>query len=379
MQTTIDASAIKDTAIRLYRHLLESHWKAPTLTGPDYGIRFNARIWRFLKSYLSFLPWQDDLVYMQAQEYWISDNWLMADLQLADAEMCRQIAIACTDYVLAAQQPEGYWEYPNPEWRDRIATVEGNYASMGLLETYLRTGHEPYLDAAKKWYEYVLNHVGFLGEDGRLAVNYFANIRGGKVPNNSASALRTFGLLYQATGDEAVLEPCRGMVLWLSEVQLETGELPYALHDPTASDRIHFLCFQYNAFQFLNILDYYHIVGDEDILPILRKLAAFLAGGLTDAGAARYDCHHPTPEVSYYTAAVAAALSQAASHGMGDYQALADKAYRRVLSQQKPESGATFFSRKNYGFLMDKRSYPRSQSMMLYHLLLETKARSDSL
>jgi len=376
MDTTITSQQVTNAAVGMYNHLKTTHWHAPTLSGPDYGIRFNARIWRFLKSYLRFLPWQDNMIYKQAQKYWILSNWLMADLELGDAEEHREIAIASTDYILSEQQPDGYWEYPNPEWKDRIATVEGNYASMGLLETYLRTGHEPYLDAAKKWYDYVLEYVSFQGENGRLAVNYFAKKAGGKVPNNSASALRTFGLLYQATQDDKYLETCHGMVIWLNEVQLDTGELPYAVDNPSGTERIHFLCYQYNAFQFLNILDYYLITKDEEIRPLLEKLAGFVAQGVTANGASAYDCHHPTPEVAYYTAAAAATLSQATAHGMGDYRALADRAYARVLSQQKPEGGVAFHSRKNYGILTDKRSYPRPQSMMLYHFLLEAQVQS---
>ena len=51
----------------LYRHLLEAHWNGESLTGPDPGIRFNARIGRFVKNYVPWLPWRDQLVYQQAQ------------------------------------------------------------------------------------------------------------------------------------------------------------------------------------------------------------------------------------------------------------------------------------------------------------------------
>jgi hypothetical protein len=370
------ARAVTDAATRLYAYLLREHWNGRTLAGPDYGIRFNARAGRFIKSYLSFVPWKDNLVYAQAQGYWILDNWSMADLGLRDQDHCREIAVACSDYLLSAQRPDGYWEYPNPEWKDRIATVEGNYASVGLLETYLRTRHEPYLDAAKRWYEFAINRVGFQGDNGRLAINYFANRRGGKVPNNSASALRTFALLFKATDDRRYLDPCRGMVIWLNEVQLDTGELPYAVDNPGGTDRVHFLCYQYNAFQLLNLITYYRLTGDEEIVPVLKKLARFVSTGVSAAGAACYDCNHELPEVSYYTAAIAASLSQATMAGLGDYRSLADRVYQRVLSQQNKEGGIAFFSRGNYKLLADRRSYPRSQSMILYHLLLEVKARS---
>jgi len=373
---TVPIQALTDAATRLHAYLVERHWNGQALQGPDYGIRFNARVGRFIKSYASFLPWSDDYVYTQAQHCWILANWLISDLGLADRKTCQEIAIACSEFVLSMQRCEGYWEYPNPEWKHRIATVEGNYAVMGLLETYLRTGHQPLLDGAKEWYRYVMENVGFEDQDGRLAVNYFANETGSMVPNNSASAVRTFAHLAKAANDDRFSDPCEGMVAFLRDAQLETGELPYALKGPHGkSDRIHFQCYQYNAFQFLNLADYYRLTEDWATLPVLEGLARFVSGGVLESGAACYDCRHEQPEVSYYDAALAAALSLATALELGDYRSLADRAYGRLLSQQRRDGGMAFFSRRNYGFLTDRRSYPRSQAMILYHLLLERAER----
>src|SRR3954453_10186319 len=109
------ADGLLDAATRLYSYLVKEHWDGKVLPGPDSGIRFNARIGRFVKSTLDFLHWSDDLIYFQAQGYWILNSWLMSDL-VSDARS-RQIALACSKYVLTAQRPEGYWEYPNPEWK----------------------------------------------------------------------------------------------------------------------------------------------------------------------------------------------------------------------------------------------------------------------
>src|SRR5947199_9643869 len=106
---------IMDAAVRLHGYLLKRHWNGQALKGPDPGIRFNWRVGRFVKGYLDFLPWRDDLVYVQGQGYWILGNYLMADL--LDDERYAEIALACSEYVLRAQHPEGYWEYPNPEWK----------------------------------------------------------------------------------------------------------------------------------------------------------------------------------------------------------------------------------------------------------------------
>lgn len=356
--------------------MLKVHWNDQVVKGPDPGIRYNARIGRFIKSYLNFIPWKDNLIYAQAQKYWILNNWMMIDLNLGDKEKCREITKACTDYLLSAQTPDGYWEYPNPEWKNRIATVEGNYAAMGLLESFFRIGDERYLIAAKKWYDFAVNRIGFQKKNGMLAINYFYNNGTGMVPNNSASALCMFAMLMKATDDKAYLETCEGMVTWLINVQLDSGELPYAVAGPESAgqmDRVHFLCYQYNAFQFLNLAKYHNLTKDNNIWPVLEKLAKFISRCVTPIGAVWYDCNHERPDVPYYSTAVGAALSLATDLGIGDYHSVADLTFERMISLLSPEKGLKFHSKGNYGILSDKRSYPRYLSMILNHILLRVK------
>ncbi|MDX1522315.1 MAG: hypothetical protein R3264_11855 [Anaerolineae bacterium] len=372
--TTTD---LKTAAHNLHGYLLKEHWTGQALVGPDPGIRFNARIGRFIKGYLNFLPWSDNLVYLQAQGYWIFNNWLLAEL--AGEDHYRHLALACSDYVLAAQQPDGYWPYPNPEWRGRVATVEGCFAALGLLESYARRGNDDYLEGAKKWYDYLLSGIGFRGQAraGMLAINYFAHQSGdgGGVPNNSTLVLWTLARLAELSRDDQVLATAASLIRWLKHTQLASGELPYAVGATPAKDRIHFLCYQYNAFEFMDLVHYWRITGDASVWPIMEPLAAYLAGGLTEAGAARYDCAHAQPEVIYYTLAMAQALSQATSLGLGDFSRLVERAYGRVLSQQRQDGGFEFYSRGNYGFLSDQRSYPRYLAMILHHLLREVQTR----
>ena len=99
----------ESAATGLHDYLVKTHWNGLALKGPDPGIRFNARFGRFVKSSLSFLPWSDNIAYAQAQKYWIASNWLMADLGLADKSRCQEMAVACSEYLLTAQRPEGYW------------------------------------------------------------------------------------------------------------------------------------------------------------------------------------------------------------------------------------------------------------------------------
>src|SRR2546425_641203 len=109
-------------AISLHRYMIARHWTGRALIGPDPGIRFNYRIGRFIKSYLRQVRWRDDYYYLQGQGYWTLSNWHLFDL--LGEETYRDIAVRCSASVLAAQRPDGAWNYPNPEWKGRVATVE---------------------------------------------------------------------------------------------------------------------------------------------------------------------------------------------------------------------------------------------------------------
>jgi hypothetical protein len=54
------------------------------------------------------------------------------------------------------------------------------------------------------------------------------------------------------------------------------------------------------------------------------------------------------------------------------------RAYQRALTYQRADGGFRFFSKYNYRFLEDRRSYPRNLSMILYHLLSQIKADRES-
>ena len=372
------SDACRQCATLLHQYLMNAHWNGVALIGPDPGIRFNTRIGRFVKSYLSKLPWSDDLIYMQGQGYWVFGNWQLFDL--TGDENAKATALACSDNIVERQMPEGYWEYPNPEWKSRIATVEGCFAALGLLDSYSRFPEDKYLQSAIRWFDYLISEIGFrLQEDETMwAINYFAHRpgKGGGVPNNSTLLLWFLARLYEVTGDAKFLEPCEKMVAWLKHVQLSSGELPYALGKTADQDKTHFLCFQYNAFEFMDLAYYHRITGDQEIWPLLPRLAKFLASGLTDQGIARFDCLHETPNVPYYTIAIARALSVAADLQLGDYRAKSELGFRQVLAQQRSNGSFSYHSRKNYGCLTDRRSYPRYLSMILCHLLQESRCKT---
>ncbi len=360
---------------RLFAYLEGTHWDGRALTGPDPGVRYNSRIWRFTKSYTRWWNWKDDLQYIQAQKYWIGVNALYWDLDPQHPSHLEKNARASAQFLLEDQHPDGYWSHPNPEWEGRIATVEGNYGTIGMLEVFKRWGGDALLDAAKRWYEYATTHIGLRTGDGFAAINYFESIGIGNVPNVTVSALRTFALLAELSGEGRFTENQDAMVRWLHHVQLESGELPYRTLGPDGSgdnSQFHFLCYQYNAFELINLVEYHQITQDSNVIDLIGRLAAYVATGVTEEGACRYDCFKDGPEVSYYTAAAAAALTQATEMGLGDYSELAARAYRRLLSQQLSDGSMKFYSSGNYRVLTDRRSYPRYLAMTLYLMLLGT-------
>ena len=81
--------------------------------------------------------------------------------------------------------------------------------------------------------------------------------------------------------------PC--WIFW-QVAQLPTGELPYIVDGPHEKGRIHYLCYQYNAFQFLKLAWAAALRPDPRTRRILSALAGFLAKGVTKSGASAADC-----------------------------------------------------------------------------------------
>ncbi len=355
-------------AIRLHQYLAANHWNGLGLIGPDPGVRFNYRIGRFIKGYLRNLPWNDTYYYLQAQGYWVISNWVL--FNRTQAEMYRDIALRCSEYMLELQRSDGAWEYPNPEWRGRIATVEGIWGSIGLLETYRQTSMPRFLEGALRWYKFLDERIGFQQIDDELSVNYFANRQGERVPNNSANALRFLAELADASGDETYLERSAGLLNFMQHVQKTTGEFPYSVRGMTGGEsRPHFQCYQYNAFQCLGLIRYHELTGDTVSIPLITGVLSFLRHGLAADGHTFYQCGNRSREVIYHTGVLGAAFHKAKQIGIGDYDKQAGLAYSYLLGMQRPDGGFSY-SRRDYYLFSDHRSYPRYLAMIMYHLLL---------
>ena len=348
---------------RLHAYLLGRHDDRGFLRGPDAGVRFNLRAWRFLKSALDFLPWHDDYVFIQTQGYWVLSNWML--YEATGDSRYRNIAMESTEATLSLQRADGAWAYPLPERSHLIATVEGNWGAIGLLASYARAPERRFLEGAIRWYDYLIERIGFQAHESGKAINYFDRPRG-KVPNNSVEAAWFFARLWRATGDERYLEHVGGLMDFVRSVQLATGELPYVVESAYERRREHYLCYQYNAFQFLKLAWFERLRPTDSA--VLSGLAKFLATGVTPSGACAEDCSSRAPEVDYYTAALAAALDEAARLGLAEAAHLSERCYGRVAARQKAD-GSFIYSAGDYGFLRDGRSYPRPMAMTLFHLL----------
>ena len=347
-------------ASALHGYLIENHLRDGVLVGPDSGVRINLRVGRFLKSYTRRLPWRDDLCYMQTQGYWCLANW-----QLADAEH----AVACAGGIIARQRPDGAWQYPNPEWRGRVATLEGAWAALGLIETYRQTNDSTYLDAALRWHRFLEEEIGWREAPGGEAVEYFAGESKRPVPNNSTFVARLLAEFAEVTGDKRFLARCEPMLAFIATVQRPSGELPYQVNpDGTSGPLEHYQCSQYNAFQLLDLARYEALTHDILAARVVVRLAEFLRGLVAPDGTIPYACDRLHPHVTYHLAAVAAALDEAAQRGVAASESASAAVLARLLERQRSDGGFPH-SCRDYGFIADRRSYPRNLAMILLHLL----------
>ena len=370
-----------NSASRLHQYLMGAHWNGDALIGPDPGIRINYRIGRFVKSYLRAFAWNDGLYYVQGQGYWILANWLL-HAQSGDPGY-REVALACSRNMLQQQGVEGEWEYPNPEWRGRIATAEGTWASIALIESYRQTQDSTFLDGVMRWNQFLTDRIGFQdtklsGDESQLAVNYFAGRTGTPVPNNTAFVLRFFAELYSVTGDESILKKNDALLSFLGEVQKDSGELPYTVAARSGKPgKDHFQCYQYNAFQCLDLQRFYILTLDSQALALVKKLLNFLATGLAGDGHALYECGSRYRAVTYHAAVLGAAFAGARPIGIPGYDNLSTRAFQYTLKLQRSDGGFPY-SQRDYFVLHDRRSYPRYLAMILYHLL-SSGVESDKL
>jgi len=368
--TNPSVAAREETALaaarRLHATIASRHLHDGRLEGPDQGVRWNIRVGRFVKSYLPGLFPRERYFFLQGQSYWALASWTLGDLGGDPA--CHEAARAATRVVAQTQRADGAWDYPLPERRHLVATVEGDFGAVALLEGFRRDGERAWLDAARSWHDYVEREIGYQEHAGGLAVNYFQKPRG-LVPNNTCEWIWVLGRLARATGEARYLDGVSRLLTFLEAVQMPSGELPYELAGQGESrTRLHYLCYQYNAFQCMKLAWYAADHGDVRARLIAERVSDYLATGVLASGAVRASCASRLPEVIYYADAVAMALHTVSVLGWRDHAALADRAFRWVIAQQRSDGGFPRFSRGDYFVLADRNEYPRYLAMTLFHL-----------
>lgn len=354
-----------DAALKLYDWLEKRHLRDGLLRGPDPGVRFNWRFGRFLKSAFPFLASGEDYIFMQTQGYWAMSNWLLHDF--TGKNRYSEAALLCAESVLRLETVEGFWPYPLPQRRGLIATLESMWGAAVLLDGFERDSRPEFLEGAVRACNFIISNIGFQPHERGEAINYFQRPRG-KVPNNSVTAVWFFLRVWKMTGDFRYLEHVPALARFVESVQLSTGEIPYIVDGPNEKGRDHYLCFQYNAFQFLYMIWAEAIRPGTWSAPALLRLAEFLETGVRGSGACAINCSGAHGEVDYYTAALGAALNHASRLGLSGPPDLGQRCFGRLLARQWAGGGFAF-STGDFGFLRDTQSYPRQQAMTLYHLL----------
>lgn len=359
-------TALISAAAALHTHLSNHHLHNGRLAGADQGIRWNIRVWRFLKSYFPRFRPEERYYFVQGQAYWALASWSLGDLT-GDSSYY-QAAEDAARVILKTQRNDGSWAYPLPERRHLIATVEGNFGSVAMLEAFRRTQDSEFLDGARRWHSYIEREIGYQQHPCGLAINYFQKPRG-MVPNNTCTWIWVLGRFARATGDRRYLDNVPAMLGFLEAVMLPTGELPYELPGPHETRlQLHYLCYQYNAFQCMKLAWYASEHADPRARDLSVRLAKYVATGILESGAVRASCMRAKPEVLYYADAAGMALHTVTSLGWADYGELADRAFRFVLSRQRDDGSFRYFSTGDYGILSDRNEYPRYLAMTLYHL-----------
>jgi hypothetical protein len=361
---------MSESSLKLYNFLLNSYWDGSSISGPDPGLMLNLRLTRFVKSYFPALNYKNNNhVFQQIQGYWIKNNWAL--YRLTNDLRYKELALKCSDFVVASQQNDGSWKYPLTEWKSRVSTVEGTWASLGLLETYSFTKNPVYLKSALNWRNFLVTKTGFQRYKDSMTINYF-NIRTSrKVPNNTTLALFFFAELFNVTQDTSLLKYNDALIHFIELCQQPGGELVYEV------DKTHYLCYHYNSFEFLDLYYANQILKSKRIDAILSKLSKYIASGVLNNGAVKYDCSQAYPEEIMFSAIAGAALIKASKSNYGNFKNHIDSIFRYLEKNQK-SNGSFILTMHDMpyikkplglGIFSDKTLYPGPMCFILSSLL----------
>ena len=238
-------------AERLHTHLLQRHYSQGLVHGPDAGVRFQLRLWRFFKAALDFLPWQDDYVLCNPRVIGFCPTGCCRD----DREnrniarwpwRARRRRSACSS-------PKVSGLYPLPERktpdRHRGGKLGGDWTPRHLCpRTAGRISSRQRFAGTITWSEASAfsptrperPSTTLISREGKFPTipwrRYGSSCGFGRPPAMRASGARG----------------CHAGVSWQAP-NFPPGSCPTLWTGPYEKGRVHYLCYQYNAFQFLKL------------------------------------------------------------------------------------------------------------------------------
>lgn len=331
------------------------------------GVGLNGRMVRLINNGLYFLKLP---ILFKSTTAACNGNVALMNIKLFeknDQEEYGDRARKSLDWILSTQTQQGYWYYNIPGWKNKISVVDGDTAALALLKGYKVLNNRDYLDAALKWCNNILTNKSYtITPKGGLSFNYFIN--GGKTaftPNATTITLRALGGAYQVTQEEKYLKLVPKAIEFLNNSQLPSGELRYNIY------KEHYSCPQYNAFEFIDLYDYYKATNDDGVTKLMKDLIEYLIPKVNDDGSVPFGCFHEQPLIYYHSAVVGAALASGYElNGKRICLKNADKCINFVLSHQNKDGTISYGRKALLKIFNDNVLYPRPTAYIGYHLLI---------
>lgn len=276
-----------------------------------------------------------------------------------------QRAIKSLDWIVKTQSKRGFWYYNIPGWKNKIALVDGDTAALALFNGYLLLKNSNYLKSALKWCDLIISRKCYnLTSKKGLCFNYFINEeKTSLTPNVTTFALRVLGNAYQITRDNKYIKLTPKAIKFLKKSQLSSGELRYNV------DKEHYRCPQYNAFEFLDLNDYYECTNDKTVINMMKKIIEYLIPKVNIDGSVPFSCNKKLPLIYYHSTVVGAAL--AVGYKLINKDICLQNALKcaKFVTTHQLSDGAIPYGKKTLlKIFNEKISYPRVTAFIGYHL-----------
>ena len=208
----------------------------------------------------------------------------------------RDLALESTAATLRLQHARGIWVLSASRAQHLIATVEGDWGAIGLLASYAREPRQEYLAGALRWYDYLVNRIGFQDAPPGKAINYFHRPRGKDAEQLGGGGVAFSAACGRRQGRSDFSSTCRAMLEFIAATQLPSGELPYIVAGQYESGREPLSLFSVQCFSVLEAGVGRGAASSRRQGAILARARKFLAKGVTPSGASAADCSSERPK-----------------------------------------------------------------------------------